>query len=183
MDENQNLILNARPEEIIHSFQIPLPRDDQVMRLHRLFQTMTSLLQLQVLFPPAVKQKDAIFEESTVQHDIPFEVALAYHNSEEPDAEWHLMAQDKLKKIFKCVRSQYSLDCDMIELFELGSVHHEFYLINIKLRDQSKFISSTQQSEQPSTTLPEVRLYLTFIYQTGGFTLMYLVRRISRNSR
>ena len=65
----------------------------------------------------------------------------------------------------------------MIELFELCSVHHEFYLVNIKLRDQSKFLNTIQTSKYQTTTLPEVRLYLTFIYQTGGFTLMYLIMK------
>jgi hypothetical protein len=177
VDENKNLILNANPEEIMHAFQMPLPRDDKVLKLNRLFQSMTCLLQLQILFPPSVKDKDSTFSEITLKHTIPLDVKLAFHNSADYDDEWHLIAQDKILKNFTCIKSQYSIDCDMIELFELGSVHHEFYLVNIKLRDQSKFLNTIQTSKYQTTTLPEVRLYLTFIYQTGGFTLMYLIMK------
>lgn len=177
VDENRNVVLDARAEEIVHAFQIPLPRDDQVLRLHRLFQSMTSLLQFQVLFPPAVKEKDTILNETRVEHTIPLDVSLAYHNKIDFDDDWHLMSRSKILKNFKCVKSQYSIDCDMIQLFELGSVHHEFYLVNIKLGHSSKLMSSIQSSDSKSTTLPEVRLYLTFIYQTGGFTLMYMIMK------
>lgn len=70
----------------------------------------------------------------------------------------------------------------MVQLFELGSVHHEFYLINVKLGN-SKIISSNTESDHfvPKLTskedLPDTRLMLTFIYQAGGFTQMWLIMK------
>lgn len=48
-------MLDANANEIVYAFQVPLPRDDRVLRMHRFFQTMTAILQLQVLFPPSLK--------------------------------------------------------------------------------------------------------------------------------
>ena len=80
------------------------------------------------------------------------------------------------------MKSQYSLDCDMVQLFELGSVHHEFYLVNIKL-GESQMLNSIKEYDSLtkrlylSYELPEVRLVLTFIYQTGGFTQMWFIMK------
>ena len=72
VDENRNTILNARQNEIVYAFQIPLPREDRVLRLNRLFQTMTSILQFQIVFPPNLNKKEAgLFNESVLNHEIP----------------------------------------------------------------------------------------------------------------
>jgi len=179
VDDNLHQVIDANPEEIIYAFQIPLPRDDKVLRLHRLFQTMTSVLQLQVVLPPT---DNVVLEEAQVSHDIPMQVRLAYRNTADLDDEWHQMARANVKKQFDCVKSKYSLDCDMIQLFELGSVYHEFYLINLKMGN-SKLISSLTEGKNfmPSLNrrddVPEVRITMTFIYQTGGFTLMWFIMK------
>jgi hypothetical protein len=70
----------------------------------------------------------------------------------------------------------------MVQLFELGSVHHEFCLINVKLGN-SKIISSNTESDHfvPKLTskedLPDTRLMLTFIYQAGGFNQIRLIMK------
>ena len=172
---------------------------------------MTSILQLQVLFPESAKPKHAdkdqeeeqMFNETTIKHNSPLDINLSYRNTPDYDDVWHLLAKNKLNKKFTCAKSQYSLDCDMIQLFELGSVHHEFYLINIKL-GQSDVIHNVNQNDEMAKyylnkDLPEVRLVLTvsslfifcymglskvfffrlfkFIYQTGGFTQMWFMMK------
>lgn len=179
VDNTKHKILNANPEEIVYAFQIPLPRDDQVLKLHRFFQTMTSVLHLQVLLPPSENQ---LIKETTLTHAIPIDVKLAYQNSPDLEDVWHKIASAKLKKEFTCVRGEYSLDCEMVQLYELGSVHHEFYLINLKLGN-SKVISSLTEPNQfvPKLSvkddIPDVRIMMTFIYQTGGFTQMWLIMK------
>ena len=58
-------------------------------------------------------------------------------------------------------------------------MHHEFYVINIKLGETAATrISSSDRSSSRSSSgrleVPEVRLTQTFIYQTGGFTIVWL---------
>jgi hypothetical protein len=177
VDESKNVILNVKQKDIVYAFQLPLPRDNKVLSLSRWFQTMTSMLQLQVIFPNKLAN---IEEDTSVSHDIAFNVTLAYRNQNDYDDDWHLLANSKVKKQFTCLKSMYSLDCDMVQLFELGSVHHQFYTINIKF-DDSKLTDSLKLYEKLYSTieLPEVRLVMTFIYQTGGFTKMWLITKTS----
>ena len=163
----KNIVLNANENEILYAFQIPLPRDNKVLRLYRWFQTMTSIMQLQVLFPPKLqnKLKNLELNDTVISHVIPLDVRLAYHNSDEQDDVWHEMAKGNVNKKFSCQKSQYSLDCDMIELFELGSVHHQFYGINIKLGESEIISSFANEEENENKYLkveqPDVRLVLT----------------------
>ncbi len=182
--------MNAQQDEIVYAFQIPLPRDDKVLRLNRLFQTMTSIMQLQVVFPPTLNKKEAgMFSEEAIAHEIPLNVKLAYRNTNDYDDVWHVFAKADLNKQFSCLKvniflyfhrksineirikkktkpkSQYSLDCDMIQLFELGSVHHEFYLINVKLGESNLLEKdSLTKKLYLHYEMPEVRLVLTVIY-------------------
>lgn len=191
VDDHKQVVLQARQEEITYAFQIPLPRDNQVFRLHRWFQTMTCILQLQVLIPESIRDKvnNLKLDEQTqtLKHSIPLDVKLAYRNVNDFDDVWHLLAQShNLEKRFECVRSEYSLDCDMIQLFELPTVHHQYYVINAKLGESdlthlnpNDNLNHDESSKNFYVTkdLPEVRLTLTFIYQTGGFTQMWLIMK------
>ena len=97
---------------------------------------MTSIMQLQVLIPESIRDKVnniPEFNETAIKHRIPLDVKLAYRNIQDYDEVWHTMAHSKIEKMFSCFRSHYSLDCDMVQLFELSTVHHDFYLINLKL--------------------------------------------------
>lgn len=57
----------------------------------------------------------------------------------------------------------------MVELFELGSVHHEFYAINIRLGESDivTYLDYNQDSTKNlylTSELPEVKLVLTVKY-------------------
>ena len=128
---------------------------------------MSSILQFQIVFPPKLNAKEAgMFAETVMTHSMPLSVKLAYRNTGDYDDAWNVFAKANLSKEFTCLKSQYSLDCDMVQLFELGSVHNEFYLINIKI-GQSSSLDSIIESETlikklyMSYELPEVRLVLT----------------------
>ena len=65
----------------------------------------------------------------------------------------------------------------MVQLFELGSVHYEFYAINIKLDERSAegmldaIKSAAQENLYRVHELPEARLTLTVIYFNIEFYL------------
>ena len=66
---------------------------------------MTSVLHLQVLFPPS----ENIVTETTMIHEIPMEVKLAYKNSKDVDDDWHQIASTVVKKEFSCVKGLSNL--------------------------------------------------------------------------
>ena len=150
-------------------FQIPLPRDGKPMQLHRSFQTMTSVLNLQVNL--ANKKELKLNEQDfKMSHKIPIEVKLAYRNDDMPENQWNMMANAEVEKTFSCQLNTYmdSIECDLVQLFELGTVHHQYYLINLKLKEQLKFTdsilsaSNILSTEQPQTIVTlTVKIFFT----------------------
>lgn len=108
----RNVVVDARANEIVYAFQLPLPRDDRVLRMHRFFQTMTAILQLQVLFPPSLKSANhdyddelaAEYNETAVSHPITLRAKLAHHSSTQHDDDWNVFASAQVKKEFKCIK-------------------------------------------------------------------------------
>ena len=112
--KQKNIVIGTHQSEIVYAFQIPLPRDNRVLRLHRLFQTMTCVLQMQVHFESTTSTTDGgadgeqssplVYEETQVEHLIPMDVVLASRNSGDLDDKWQMMAHGKPNKTFKCIK-------------------------------------------------------------------------------
>lgn len=61
----------------------------------------------------------------------------------------------------------YLYNCDPIPLFELGSLHHDFYLLNIRLPVDTQL--------KMNLNIGNVKdLNLAVIYQNGGFTKVWV---------
>jgi hypothetical protein len=170
VDEQKNVGLNTNAEEIVFSFQVPLPRDNKVLRLHRLFQSMTAELHLQVRLPPPTEAKFMIaMPHSKLTHKIPIEINLFYRNTPDYDDDWHEIASSKINKEFTCATSEYSLECDMVRLFELASVYNEFYLINLKLGDSIKLTNHLRNDHNNGggmykhDDVPDVYLFIKLV--------------------
>nr|CCI61364.1 Wntless/Evi membrane protein [Platynereis dumerilii] len=59
------------------------------------------------------------------------------------------------------------LQCDILPLFELGSCHYDFYLVNIRI--------PVNDQKNVNTNLPKITdLHLVAIHQNGGFTKVWL---------
>jgi len=62
---------------------------------------------------------------------------LAYRNKQDADDDWKLYADSMEERTLECEihdkREGYTYDCGLIPLFELGSLHHDFYLLNIRV--------------------------------------------------
>lgn len=62
---------------------------------------------------------------------------------------------------------EYLYSCSTIPLFELGSLHHDYYLLNIRL--------PVDTERKMNLNIGNIRdLHLTVIYQNGGFTKVWL---------
>lgn len=62
---------------------------------------------------------------------------------------------------------EYLYSCSTIPLFELGSLHHDYYLLNIRL--------PVDTERKMNLNIGNIRdLHLTVIYQNGGFTKIWM---------
>ncbi|CAD5113525.1 DgyrCDS2687 [Dimorphilus gyrociliatus] len=98
-------------------------------------------------------------QASLSNSELALNVKLGYRDER---TNWTVMAQSTEKRSLDCVKEKDYYECDIIPLYEIGSVHHDFYLLNLmynttKVRD-----------------LQIDSIYLHVILQTGGFTRVWL---------
>lgn len=131
---------------------------------------MSCVLTLNINFNSET-QLNLVFDDqksSKVEQQMQLDLLLAYNNDKENqdfNKNWKLFTQNKLNKKFTCEKSStHSVDCDLVQLFELGSVHHEFYLINLKFLENSQFLNKLSSSRTEKTFLPEVGVMLTVTF-------------------
>ncbi|KAK5641686.1 hypothetical protein RI129_010233 [Pyrocoelia pectoralis] len=101
--------------------------------------------------------------------DLTLDVKLGYRNKEDPDDKWTYHSSSVEKRIVECSspnKDGYSYSCSTVQLFELGSLHHDYYLLNFRIPVDDKgtnanlgFISD---------------IYLIIIHMNVGFTKVWL---------
>ena len=67
--------------------------------------------------------------------------------------------------VFQSSSEANTWDCEDIPFFELGSLHHDYYLVNMRLpthRGRNREIGTIED------------VYITAIHQNGGFTKIFL---------
>ncbi|XP_015907163.1 protein wntless [Parasteatoda tepidariorum] len=158
---------NITPNHIVFAFQTPLPKNGITLDYSRWMMTMNALLVLDILF---MKQNPM-----TKNPKITFDVKLGYRNKWDPDDKWQLLANSTETRELKCSIDDdkktdgYHYDCDVLPLFELGSVHHDYYLINIRV--PIDFSGKTSLNEGIGHVDD---MWTVIIHQNGGFTKVWV---------
>lgn len=158
---------------------MPLPRDGKVLDFSRWQQNLIGILQVDVAY-----NMNFIVDAQT---KLTIDARLAYRNKDQPDHEWKFYAaslehrelvcnSNNVRKIIflLCVRSKNifllqsdEISCSTIPLFELGSLHHDFYLLNVRL--------PVDTHSKMNLNIGHIKdLELSLIYQNGGFTKVWV---------
>lgn len=64
---------------------------------------------------------------------------LGYRNKKDPHHKWTEYAASVEERTLDCSidpkhkKEEYIYNCSLVPMFELGSLHHDFYLLNIRL--------------------------------------------------
>jgi hypothetical protein len=110
------------------------------------------------------------FAELIMKHDMNtlfLEVVLGYRDS--LDGKWQRLAQGNITRTLTCRRGDWNfLQCDHVQLFELGSVHHKQYLVNFAI---PYLPLSTVDHFRGIAPLSKLALYV--IHQTIRFTELW----------
>lgn len=100
---------------------------------------------------------------------------LLFSNKGDPADQWTYLANAKEKRFMECTFDHpsterrldgYPYNCSTVPLFELGSLHHDFYLLNLRLPVDDK-----------GTNMHVGHIYdihLHMIHMNGGFTKVWL---------
>lgn len=149
-------------DRIVFVYQIPPPRDNYQLDYSRWQQNLIGVLQFQIR-----NHENFEMPENVV---VTMDVRLAYRNQGDADNDWKLYAAATIERRLDCTlesKKVVEYTCSIVPLFELGSLHHDYYLLNIRLPvDEKKQINSNLGHLED--------LWLTAIMQNGGFTKVWL---------
>ncbi|XP_076353039.1 wnt ligand secretion mediator isoform X1 [Tachypleus tridentatus] len=155
------------PNKIVFAFQIPNPKVNHVLDYSRWMQNLIGVLHIEVLY----KENIPIAEKPILSLD----VKLGYRNKWDPDDKYMLIAKSTEKRYMSCTIEEkrkiegYQYDCDLLPLFELGSLHHDFYLINLRLP------VSESNKEPINEGIGQIEdINVVVINQNGGFTKVWV---------
>ncbi|XP_055690436.1 protein wntless [Lutzomyia longipalpis] len=155
----ENVNLRSNPRAVL-VFQMPLPRGNRPLDFSRWQQSLIGMLHLDVKLTPDAP----VFPSGTVP--LTLDARLAYSNKNAPG--WHLLAASTEQRHLECEQTAPQMfACHPVALFELGSLHHDYYLLNIRLPVDSERKLNLHVDQVSEVTL-------TAIYQNGGFTKVWL---------
>ncbi|CAO4366129.1 unnamed protein product [Caenorhabditis nigoni] len=157
--------------EIVFIAKMPHARDGIELEYSPWFQFLLGVLQIEVEYSEHFKY---------VPHaQIEFEVRMGYREHASKKNDWKELATSNVTRILECTIAEEdkkdggTYNCDMLDLFELGSSSYPFYLVNIRIPiDQH---ACQYNPKNPNCQIGKLSgLRLIEIHQNGGFTLVWL---------
>ncbi|KAF9423415.1 hypothetical protein HW555_001224 [Spodoptera exigua] len=148
--------------DIVFAFQMPGPREGMILDYSRWQQNLIGVLQVDIKYHSQIE----MLPRSTITID----ARLAYRNKGDPEDVWKFYTKSVEKRNLDCdidlKSEEYLYNCSAIPLFELGSLYHDYYLLNVRLPVDSPDMNSGIGHIQD--------MWLTVINQNGGFTRVWL---------
>ncbi|GAB6031384.1 hypothetical protein CHUAL_009166 [Chamberlinius hualienensis] len=159
--KNESITAN----NIVFTFQMPLPKEGIDLEYSRWFQNFIGVLQFDIEY----NKKDSIDGKPSLTLD----ARLGYRNKDDHEGDWNLLADSVEERELDCSideneakEGQY-YSCQTIPLFELGSVHHDYYLLNLRL--------PIKKNSTMNSGIGKVKdVWLIVINQNGGFTMVWM---------
>ncbi|XP_033223582.1 protein wntless [Belonocnema kinseyi] len=149
--------------QVVFNFQMPLPRNSIQLDYSRWQHSLIGVLQIDVAYHSKIK--------IAPRTKLTIDARLGYRNKGDPDDAWKPYAASVVERNLDCSISnemdQYNYNCSVVSLFELGSLFHDYYLLNIRLPADSE--KNINQDLGHVTDL-----WLTTINQNGGFTKVWV---------
>ncbi|CAO1377204.1 unnamed protein product [Diamesa hyperborea] len=148
---------------IVFVFQMPLPREGRILDYSRWQQNLIGILQTDIANDPTIY--------NTPHSEINIDSRLAFRNKEDPENEWKYYASSLEKRDLDCwsdnFTDKYMYTCETIPLFELAALHHDYYLLNVRIP-----VDSDRKMNLNIGYILD--LHLSVIYQNGGFTKVWV---------
>lgn len=153
--------------EVVYLFQMPLPRDGKQLDYSRWQQNLIGVLQVDLAY---VAEEHILPPPKDLKLTI--DARLAYRNKENAANDWKLYARSIEQRYLDChsvhsSQKETLYSCEMIPLFELGALHYDYYLLNLRFPIDSGMHMNLNIGHMHDLTL-------TAIYQNGGFTKVWL---------
>ena len=170
LDDPEAADMKLTAENIVFAFQIPLPRNNVKIAFSRWQQELMTMLSADIEY------------EAGNDHDprvhILIHARLGYRNKGDPENKWTEYASSFVHRNLDCEidedkkREGYLYDCSPIPLFDLGSLHHDYYLVNLRI--PSMYDDNGRNVNVNEELGKLIDLNLIAIHQNGGFTKVWV---------
>lgn len=168
-DESLKMHMNA--DNVVFSFQMPLPKNNDHLDFTRWQQNLLGVLMADIMY-----QEDELMAPRV---DFMLHAGLAYRNKGDPEDQWKELAHSFEFRSLDCSIEDenrvdgYHYNCDIMPLFELGSLHHDFYLLNLRI--PTVYLDENNQVHEINQQIGKlVDLHLAGIHANGGFTKVWV---------
>lgn len=156
---NEKFIAN----QIVFVVQMPHPREGITLDYSRWQQNLIGILQVDFAYHSDFEMDSRV--------EMTLDAKLGYRNKGDPDGDWKYYASSVEQRTLECGlrerKDGYHYNCTIAPLFELGSLHHDYYLLNIRF--------PVDTAKQINTGLGHIEhLWLVGINQNGGFTQVWV---------
>jgi len=156
-------------ENVVFAVQMPLPRFGKQLDYSRWQQNLIGVLAADIEY-----QKEHELEERV---EVILETKLGYSNKGDNDGEWKEYSHSVAVRNLDCmidkdrkISGNY-YNCSILPIFDLGTLYHDYYLLNIKL----SIMNTNNKTVHINNKLGKlVELWLNVINQNGGFTQIWV---------
>lgn len=157
---NSEIMNELDPSKIVFVMSLPLNGYD----FSRWQQNLIGVLSLELEHLSEDKFKPIV--------EITINAKLGYRNKWDDKNTWHYLAHSEETRVMDCQddipinnKKGYSYHCSPVPLLELGSLHHDYYIFNIRLPvDHGK-----------NSNLDNVKdMHVQAIHMNGGFTIVWV---------
>jgi len=161
-------------KNVVYNFQMPSSRDQMDFDYSRWQQNLIGLIAFD--FPSEGEKYERINATITIDS------RLGYRNKGDPEdeygvTEWKEYASRVENRSLDCVKDRNWLfyNCSTIRLFDLGSLHHDYYLLNIHIINIETPFSKNGSELFISKNIGKLLdLWLVAYNQNGGFTQIWV---------
>ncbi|KAK3596751.1 hypothetical protein CHS0354_038748 [Potamilus streckersoni] len=151
--------------QIVFSFWLPYMRDGKQLDFSRWQQMLLTVMQLDIKYDP----KFPVGKDPTFQ----FDARIGYRNKEDGVNDWKELAHSLEERKLDCqitpdkmvIGNQYN--CSLLAFFELGSLHYDYYLINVRVP-----VEPYKGINMEIGSLMDI--WVIAIHQNGGFTKVWI---------
>lgn len=160
------LMIDNDASKVVYIFQIPTPRDNIALDYSRWQQNLIGVLSFEIQYDGSFEMPDDV--------TLTMDVRMAYRNAGDADDDWKTYANATIQRHLECIvekdNQYHPISCSIVPLFELGSLHHDYYLLNIRFP-----VDESKQMNRDFGHLDD--LWLVAINQNGGFTIVWLTMK------
>ncbi|ESP00710.1 hypothetical protein LOTGIDRAFT_112226 [Lottia gigantea] len=149
---------------VVFALWMPYPREGRQFSMSRWFQNMLTVLRMDIEH----HSNNPLKANATMR----MEVRLGYRNQQDNESDWKELISTQEDRPLRCdtdgVRKEEDdyYRCELLSFFELGSVHYDYYLINIHL--------PVYQPKDVNLGLGTIQdIHIITIFQNGGFTKVW----------